>query len=220
MTPHDILELMVSKTKRPAVVPVGDHDIESQIYLLRGKKVMLDADLARLYGVPTKRLNEQVKRNLGRFPDDFLFRLSKDEVAALQQQRDHRGLSVPERTETRDAPSAGSQNATLITPHTRSSRGQNIKYAPYAFTEHGVTMLSAVLRSERAVLVSVAVIRTFIRLRQLLSAQTAVLAHLEALDQRVTYHDGQLTVLFDVVHGILAPDGTPDEPRPTIGFTR
>jgi hypothetical protein len=214
------MRIMVPETNLTVAFSVDEHDIESRIYFLRGKKVMLDTDLARLYGVPTKRLNEQVKRNLGRFPDDFLFRLSKDEIADLQQQIEHRGFLIAESLEVMDTSPARSQNATLVTHPPHSHRGKNIKYAPYAFTEHGVTMLSAVLRSERAVLVSIAVIRTFIRLRQLLNTQTAVLAQLEELDQRVTYHDGQLTLLFDVVHGILAPDATPDEPRPTIGFTR
>ena len=99
-----------------------------------------------------------------------------------------------------------------------SRRGQNVKYAPYAFTEHGVTMLSAVLRSERAITVSVAVVRAFIRLREILAAQTTVVAQLEQLEQRVTYHDGQLALLFDVVHGVLSPDFVPDEPRHAIGF--
>ena len=96
--------------------------IESKIYFIREQKVMLDFDLAEMYGVYTKRLKEQVKRNIDRFPEDFMFELSKDEVINLSR----------------------SQFATL-------NRGQNIKYLPYAFTEHGVLMLSSVLRSERAV---------------------------------------------------------------------
>ena len=118
-----------------------------------------------------------------------------------------------------DVEPARSQNATLLSHTADSRRGKNVKYAPYAFTEHGVTMLSAILRSERAITVSIAVIRTFIRLRELLASQTTAVAQIEQLYQRVTYHDGQLALLFDVVHGILSPDPATEEPRHTIGFT-
>jgi len=201
---------MPTDSTTPADAPlVEDHEIESRIYLLRGRKVMLDVDLARLYGVPTKRLNEQVKRNLGRFPEDFLFRLSKEELETLRAQ-----LTL------QSTPSlSGSQNATLSDAESPSRRGKNVKYAPYAFTEHGVTMLSAVLRSERAVTVSVAVVRAFVRMREVLATQTTVIAQVEALEQRVTYHDGQLTLLFDLVHGILAPEPESEQSHPVIGFT-
>jgi hypothetical protein len=185
-------------------LPVPDIDakwIEHRIVVVRGQKVMLDVDLAALYGVATKRLNEQVRRNLARFPDDFLFGLTPAEFQALRSSR--------------------SQNATLNTPASigpaRSSRGANIKYAPYAFTEHGVTMLSAVLKSPRAVAVSIAVVRTFVRLRYAVAEQVGLIHRIEDLEQRSTYHDGQITLLFDTIHHLLAPDPAPDE-RPAIGF--
>jgi hypothetical protein len=107
--------------------------IEDAIILLRGQKALLDADLAALYGVPVKRLDEQVKRNRARFPSDFMFRLTREEATALR-----------------------SQFATL-------ERGRHRKYAPSAFTEHGVAMLSSVLRSRRAVRVNIEIMRTFVR---------------------------------------------------------
>jgi phage regulator Rha-like protein len=114
--------------------------IEQRIFVIRGQKVMLDADLAQLYGVSTKRLNEQVKRNRDRFPDDFMFRLSSEEGELILASR--------------------SQIATL-------KRGQNLKYAPYAFTEHGAIMAANVLNSVVAVHASIQVVRAFARLREI-----------------------------------------------------
>ena len=114
--------------------------IESKIYLLRGRKVMLDKDLAILYGVETKVLNQAVKRNIKRFPDDFMFQLNRDETSELSR----------------------SQFVTL-------KKGQNIKYLPYAFTENGVAMLSSVLNSDRAITVNIQIMRTFTRLREMIA---------------------------------------------------
>jgi hypothetical protein len=178
----------------PLAPPIDAEWIERRIYVVRGVKVMLAADLAILYGVPTKRLNEQVRRNLARFPEDFLFQLTPEEIHRLQPLR--------------------SQFATLDIP---SGRGRYAKYLPYAFTEHGVTMLSAVLRSERAVAVSVAVVRAFVRLRYVVAAHTELAHRVDDLEQRSAYHEGQLAVLFDTVHTLLAPDPDAGE-RPEIGF--
>jgi hypothetical protein len=115
--------------------------IAARILELRGKKVMLDRDLAKLYGVKVKRLNEQVKRNIKRFPDDFMFRVTKEEVDSLRSQN----VTLNSR----------SQFATL-------ERGQNIKYLPYAFTEQGVAMLSSVLNSERAIQVNILIMRVLL----------------------------------------------------------
>jgi ORF6N domain-containing protein len=175
--------------------------IEQRIFVLRGQKIMLDVDLATLYGVPTKRLNEQVRRNLARFPDDFLFRLTSAELEIVGPPR--------------------SQNATLDAQvsgaRARPGRGRNVKYAPYAFTEHGVTMLSAVLKSPRAVAVSIAVVRAFVRLRHAAAEHADLVHRIDDLEQRSTYHDGQLTLLFDTVHQLLAPDPGPDN-HSAIGF--
>jgi hypothetical protein len=128
--------------------------IERRIILLRGEKVILDQHLAELYGVPTKRLNEAVRRNVGRFPPDFMFRLAADEARALR-----------------------SQSATS------KGRGGR-RYRPYAFTEQGVAMLSSVLRSQRAVQVNVQIMRTFVRLRAMLASHADLARKLDALEQK------------------------------------
>jgi hypothetical protein len=137
--------------------------------------VLLDEDLAALYGVPAKRLNEQVKRNLERFPDDFMFQLSEGEAESLR-----------------------SQNATLK----RSGRGQHRKYLPYAFTEQGVAMLSSVLHSPRAVQVNIEIMRAFVRLRQMLQSNADLAKKLEALEKK---YDAQFRVVFDAIRGLMAP---------------
>ena len=129
--------------------------IERSILLLRGQKVMLDSDLAELYGVETKTLNRAVKRNLDRFPADFMFRLSADEVEALRF-----------------------QFGTL-----KLGRGQHRKYLPYAFTEQGVAMLSSVLRSQRAVQVNIAIMRAFVRLREILATHKDLALRLDELEE-------------------------------------
>ncbi|MGH7815659.1 MAG: ORF6N domain-containing protein [Candidatus Binataceae bacterium] len=163
-----------------SVIPI--ERIASRIYLIRGEKVMLDSDLAKLYGVTTARLNEQFKRNLDRFPADFAFQLNAEEARSLR-----------------------SQLAILKS----ARRGQHRKYRPYAFTEHGVAMLSSVLRSKRAIQVNVAIVRTFIELRR-------VLASNRDLARKVEQHDRQIAVLFDTVRKLLTP---PDPPKKNpIGY--
>lgn len=152
--------------------------IASRIYLIRGEKVMLDSDLAELYGVPTKVLNQAVTRNRERFPGDFMFRLSDEEFADLRSQ--------------------------IVT----SSWGGR-RNPPRAFTEHGVAMLSSVLRSKRAVEVNIAIMRTFVRLRRILATN-------EELARKVAQHDREIEALFKHVKALLQP---PDPPKkPPIGF--
>ena len=138
----------------PSLVPV--ERIERAILLIRGKKVMLDADLASLYGVETRVLVQAVRRNLGRFPEDFMFQLSKEEVDFLR-----------------------SQIVTL-----KRGRGQHSKYLPYAFTEQGVAMLSSVLHSPRAIQVNIEIMRAFVRLRQMLASHAELARKLDALEQK------------------------------------
>ena len=147
---------MVKKSKRQveSVIPV--HRIEKVIYLIRGQNVMLDTDLASLYGVETFNLNKAVKRNLERFPDDFLFQLNKDEWDDLKFQT---GMSKP------------------------TQRGGR-RTSPYAFTEQGVAMLSSVLRSRRAVSVNVEIMRTFVRLRRLMASHEGLARKLDALENK------------------------------------
>lgn len=135
--------------------------IENRIYIIRGQRVMLDQDLASLYGVPTKRLNEQVRRNIDRFPEDFMFQLAESEAESSRSQ--FATLNTDPRDNRREINSSRSQIVTL-------KRGHNIKYLPYAFTEQGVAMLSSVLRSPQAVKVNIEIMRAFVRIRHVLES--------------------------------------------------
>jgi hypothetical protein len=168
---------------------VAIETIEQRILVLRRHRVMLDRDLAQLFGVPVKRLNEQVKRNIERFPEDFMFRLTPEEAAAVRASR--------------------SQIATL-------KRGRNLKYSPNAFTEHGAVMLANVLKSPTAIRASIQVVRAFVRLRQILAGNAKVARQIEALEQRVGKHDTQLQALLNAVRGLLKPP--PSTPRRRIGY--
>lgn len=179
-----------SETASSALELIPLPAIQRRILLLRGRQVMLDEDLAVLYGVPTRRLVEQVKRNIDRFPPDFMFQLTKDEATAL---RSHFAIS-------------------------NDGRGGR-RYAPYAFTEQGVAMLSGVLRSKTAVSVNVAIMRAFVELRRAAASHTAIerrLADLEA-DTKATLgqHDQQLDEIFQALRQLIAP---PPKPKRPIGF--
>jgi hypothetical protein len=170
----------------------GEPDpIALRILVLRGQRVLLDADLARVYGVTTKRLNEQVKRNLRRFPEEFMFQLTADEVAGLARSR--------------------SQFATL-------KRGLNIKHRPYAFTEPGAIQAANVLNSETAIDMGVHVVRAFVSLRQWLGTQKALAAKLAELEARVGVHDEQLLAVIKALRHLTAsPEPTHGR---RIGFHR
>ena len=148
---------------------------------------MLDSDLAELYEVPTKRLNEQVRRNAARFPPDFMFQLTPEETDSLR-----------------------SQIATL-----ESGRGQHRKYLPYAFTEQGVAMLSSVLNSEKAVQVNIAIMRAFVRLREMLATHRELAQKLKELESKLEGHDHQIRSIFQTIRQLMAP---PEPPRRRIGF--
>lgn len=163
--------------------------IEHAILLIRSHKVMLDRDLAQLYGVPTKRLNEQVQRNRARFPDDFMFQLSAEEATVLR-----------------------SQSATLET-----GRGKHPKYRPYAFTEQGVAMLSSVLSSPRAIEVNIAIMRAFVRLREILSTHKDLAAKLEKVEKKLGEHDEHFQVVFEAIRQLMSPP-TRQEKKRRIGF--
>ena len=160
--------------------------IERRIFLIRSQKVMLDRDLAELYGVSTKRLNEQVKRNRDRFPEDFMFRLTLAEGRAVLASR--------------------SQFATL-------KRGQHLKYAPYAFTEHGAVMAANVLNSPTAVRASIQVVRAFVRLREILATHKELARKLEEMEKK---YDAQFKVVFAEIRKLMQPPALP--PKPPIGF--
>ena len=156
--------------------------VENWILSIRGHRVMLDADLAELYGVPTKRLNEAVRRNAARFPEDFMFQLTADEAEILRSQ--------------------------FATSNGRGGR----RYIPYAFTELGVAMLSSVLNSERAVLVNIAIMRAFVRLREMAASHKDVLLRLDEMEGK---YDRQFKVVFDAIRALMEP---PKIPRRRIGY--
>ena len=156
--------------------PVPVEEIESRIFLIRGQKVMLDAHLAQLYGVETKALVRAVKRNIERFPRDFMFQLTKREFDDL---RCHSGTS---------------------SPGGRAWGGR--RYRPYAFTEQGVAMLSGVLRSRRAVRVNVEIMRAFVRLRGILAAHEELSRRLDELERR---YDGQFAAVFEAIRRLMEP---------------
>ncbi len=175
--------------------------IEQAIFLIRGHKVMLDADLTALYGVETKSLNLAVRRNLDRFPDDFMFRLTQEEFERL---RFHAGTS-----NTRSE--SGKSNLRFQNETSSESHGGR-RYPPYAFTEQGVAMLSGVLRSERAVAVNIEVMRAFVRLRQMLASNEELSRKLAALERK---YDGQFKAVFEAIRSLMTPASPP---RRRIGF--
>ncbi len=162
--------------------------IEESILLIRGQRVMLDRDLAALYGVETKNLNKAVRRNLDRFPDDFMFELTLDEAEACAASR--------------------FQFGTL-------KRGQNIKYLPHVFTQEGVAMLSSVLRSSRAIQVNIAVMRVFVRLREALALHKELAHKLAELERKIESHDDSIRTVFEAIHELMA---SPTTSSKEIGF--
>jgi hypothetical protein len=182
-------------TKHGSLVVV--EQIEPHILLLRGQRVILDAHLAELYGTTTKRLNEQVRRNQGRFPSDFMFQLAVDEVEAMRSQIVTTNLR--------------SQNAT-----SSSARHGGRRYLPYAFTEHGALMAASILNTPRAMEVSVYVIRAFVRLRELLSTHKELAGKLGELERKVSSHDVAIQSLVTAIRQLMAPP--PTSPQRKIGF--
>src|ERR1700720_4309854 len=162
--------------------------IERRIYSIRGVRVILDADLAVLYGVSTKRLNEQSRRNRKRFPDDFAFQLTEEETAALRSQI-----------------------------ATSSSHGGR-RYRPWAFTEHGALQAANVLNSANAVHMSVFVIRAFVKMREHLATNAAILKRLAEIDKSLLVHDSALRDIYQKLLPLLSPP--PESPRRKIGFHR
>src|SRR5215467_4488372 len=157
--------------------------VERKIYLIRSQKVMLDRDLAEMYDVPTKQLNQQVRRNISRFPRDFMFQLTAAEDSSLRSQ--------------------------IVT--SKKSRGGR-RYAPFVFTEQGIAMLSSVLNSERAIQVNIAIMRTFVRLRQIAITHKDLAERIIAMEKK---YDQQFSVVFEALRQLLEP---PVPPKRRIGF--
>jgi hypothetical protein len=182
----------MTEAKKTAGLPevIAAPVIEKRIFVVRGRQVMLDEDLADLYDVTTKRLVQQVKRNLKRFPEDFMFQLNKAEVEALR-----------------------SQIAT-----SNDGRGGR-RYAPYVFTEQGVAMLSGVLRSDRAIAVNIEIMRTFVELRRVSVSYAALQERLDALERemagRLDQHDEEISQIFKALHQLMEP---PQREKRPVGF--
>jgi hypothetical protein len=173
------------------IVPV--EVIERKILLIRGQKVMLDADLAEIYGVTTKRLNEQVKRNAERFPADFAFQLTPEEWKTLKAQGNE-----PNRSQIA----------------TSSQKHRDPRFLPWVFTEHGAIMLATVLNSPLAVLASIQIVRVFVRLRQMLASNKELARRLDDLENK---YDAQFKIVFDAIRQLMVP---PETKKKRIGFGR
>jgi hypothetical protein len=170
-------------TSKQLAIPV--ERIEKAILLIRGQKVILDKDLAALYGVETRVLKQAVRRNKNRFPNDFMFELTKGENRSLR-----------------------SQNVIL-------KPGRYSKYLPFAFTEQGVAMLSSVLNSERAIEVNIAIMRVFVRLREMMATHKELAFKLIELEERLEGHDEQIQSIFEAIRQLMTP---PETSRRRIGF--
>jgi hypothetical protein len=176
---------MASRTA--AIVPV-EH-ISRSILILRGQRVILDSHLAAIYGVTTGRLNEAVKRNARRFPEDFMFRLSREEA---ERSRSHFAILNGGR------------------------RGSNVKYLPHAFTEHGAIQVANVLNSARAIEMGVYVVRAFLRLRDLLASNATLARKLDELERKYQHHDDAIKAILSAIRELMNP---PEPKRRPIGFT-
>ncbi|MDD5428027.1 MAG: ORF6N domain-containing protein [Candidatus Omnitrophica bacterium] len=159
--------------------------IEKKIFVIRGVKVMIDRDLAELYGVKTKHLNRQVKRNIQRFPGEFMFQLTKKEMGEL----------VPN--------------------WHQFTRMKHSYVLPHAFTEHGVAMLSSVLNSEKAININIGIIKTFMKLREVISAHKELAYKLAELERKIDKHDSDIGLIFEAIRQLMAP---PEKAKRQIGF--
>ena len=176
----------MERKKRSMTQLISQEAITNKILLLRGKKAMLDRDLAKLYGVTTGNLNKAVKRNIERFPEDFMFQLTRDEEKTLSFQ-------------------FGSLK-----------RGQHPKYLPHVFTEQGVAMLSSVLRSKRAIQVNIAIMRVFVRIKEMISTHKELAHKLSELERKIEKHDEEICSIFEAIRQLMA--SPPEKKRRIIGF--
>jgi len=186
--------------KRGNELMIPDELVINKIYHVRGQKVMFDFDLAELYGVETRSLNQSVKRNDSRFPGDFMFRLSKKEWESLRSQ-----IVI----------SSGKSNSSQFVMSSKKHRGT--VYLPYVFTEQGVAMLSSVLKSETAIRVNIQIIRIFTRMREMIMNHKDILLQLEKIEKKLAGHDEDITLIFQYLKQLLNP---PQPPRRKIGFKR
>ena len=181
----------MAKKKNKALVP--EEVLVKKIYLIRNQKVMLDRDLATLYGVETKRLKEQVRRNIDRFPEDFMFEMTKQELADWRSQ-------------------FATSNKEIM----------GLRVAPFAFTEHGVLMLSSVLNSERSINVNIQIMRVFVKLKEAISNQQDLLNRLENIENTVDGQGHEIKVLFEYIKKLMEVNEQKDNQasRKKIGFKK
>src|SRR5882672_580691 len=169
------------------LITLAEEGVINKIHYIRKEKVMLDKDLAELYGIRAIRLREQVKRNIERFPSNFMFQLTPKEVESMVSQ-----IAIP-------------------------SRQQLGGHLPYAFTEHGVLMLGCILKSEKAIQVSIRVIEIFVKMREMLSSHNDILAKLQKVDRKLASHDEEIQLIFEYLKKLFNPT---KETRPRLGFKR
>ena len=174
----------MNEHQKLSVIP--DEFIMNKILLIRGLKVMIDSDLAELYGVTTKRLNEQVKRNKKRFPEDFMFQLTETEKQQVVANCDH-------------------LKSLKFSP-----------YLPFVFTEHGAVMLASVLNSERAIQVNIQIVRVFIKMREILAAHKEILQKLEEIERKYTDHDQKIMLIFEYLKQLEQIKHQELERKPTV----
>ncbi len=187
---------------------ISPEAIASLVHWLRHEKVMLDSDLAELYGVPTKVLNQAVKRNADRFPADFMFQITEQEEDGLRCQT---GILKAPATDNNRSPFVTGSEVPLLRSQIVTSKGGR-RYLPYAFTGQGVAMLSSVLRSQRAVEVNIAIMRTFVQLRRLMDSNRDLAKKIGEMEDK---YDGQFRIVFDAIRQLISP---PPEPSRELGF--
>jgi phage regulator Rha-like protein len=184
-------QVNMSESKNPLMLP--EETIISKIYLIRDKKVILDRDLAQFYGVETRRLKEQVRRNIERFPEDFMFEFTKEELEAFRQQ-------------------FGKTNKEIM----------GLRIAPFAFTEHGILMLASVLNTQRAIQVNIQLVRIFNKMRKMLTTHQELFAELEKIKQQLSDHDDKFILIFEYMKQFekAKQEELEFKNRPKIGFKK
>ncbi|MDP2812055.1 MAG: ORF6N domain-containing protein [Rhodocyclaceae bacterium] len=188
--------------------------LSGRIHLVRGQRVMLDSDLADLYGVTTKRFNEQVRRNLERFPADFMFQLTDEEHDSLRSQIATLNADDPLRSQIATSNRDDSLRSQFVI--LKTGRGQHRKYLPYVFTEHGAIMAASVLNAPRAVEMSIFVVRAFVQLRELLASSRELADRLDELERKLSTHDQAIAGLINAIRQLTSVPAKPNRP---IGFT-
>jgi phage regulator Rha-like protein len=194
--------------------------IQNRIYELRGERVMLDRDLAALYETETKRLTQSVKRNIKRFPKDFMFQLSKEEFEDIRLQVETLEISdYPLRPQI--ATSKNTDNTLRLQNVTSKGRG-GTRYLPYAFTEQGVAMLSGVLNSDKAINMNIAIMRAFVEVRKIIYQQNDLKEQMKEIKERLGEHDAQLSQIYDAMENLLDEKAAQKKwnERPRIGFKK